>query len=265
MGGAQSAEDDATADIIDRERGFRVHHVEPSGPGHAAGLESVFDYVCVVDGHRLDSDDGTFVQRIQDSKGRDMKLTVFNTHTLQSREIILHPTDSWGGSGFLGITIRFDLMRSADKHTLHVLDVYDDSPAAHAGLDAFNDYVVGVGDMLFDGPDEFGEIVNHFLNEPVRFFVYSAMDESVREVIITPDRGWGGEGCLGCGVGAGYLHQLPPRRLGRRAAAQSQPRAPPEPEPQLEEGLDEQEPHFADAAVSPHGGPPLPQHLAECT
>lgn len=62
------------------------------------------------------------------------------------------------------------------------------------------------------GPDDFGEIVVHNCNRPVRLYVYNAGTEDVREVLITPDRMWGGEGCLGCGVGAGYLHALPHRR-----------------------------------------------------
>ena len=69
-----------------------------------------------------------------------------------------------------------------------------------------------VGDLLFDGPDEFGEIVQHNCNRPVRLYVYNARTEEVREVMITPDRHWGGDGCLGCGVGSGYLHQLPQSR-----------------------------------------------------
>ena len=42
-----------------------------------------------------------------------------------------------------------------------MLDVFDESPASAAGLDAYNDYILGVGDLLYDGPDEFGEIVLH--------------------------------------------------------------------------------------------------------
>eukprot|EP00967_Tisochrysis_lutea_P093034 scaffold134385_cov40-Tisochrysis_lutea.AAC.3 len=47
----------------------------------------------------------------------------------------------------------------------------------------------------------------------MRLYVYNARTESMREVTITPDQAWGGDGCLGCGVGSGYLHLLPRRRL----------------------------------------------------
>lgn len=144
MGASQSSSE---ADVIlGREYGFRVHRVEPGSPGHEASLCSIFDYIMVANGVRLSHDDGSFVRMIAESKGTPMKLCVFNTHTLRTRETVLTPRDDWGGSGLLGITIRFDVALSLSKHTLHVLDVFPDSPASMAGLDAFNDYIVGVGD-----------------------------------------------------------------------------------------------------------------------
>lgn len=210
--GASASTEDSGADVVGKEQGFRVHRVEPGSPGHDAGLNSILDYIVVANGVRLDGDDGSFVRMIQENKGKEMRLCVFNTHTMRTRETMLLPNDQWGGTGLLGITIRFDMLQSLDKHTLHVLDVYPDSPASAAGLDDFNDYILGCGDLLFDGPDEFGEIVQHNTSRPVRLYVYNARTEIVREVMITPDRNWGGDGCLGCGVGAGYLHQLPQRR-----------------------------------------------------
>ena len=78
--------------------GFRVHRVEPGSPGHAAGLTSILDYIVVANGVRLETDDGAFVRMIQECKGQDMRLCVFNTHTLRTRETILRPNDDWGGS-----------------------------------------------------------------------------------------------------------------------------------------------------------------------
>lgn len=224
MGGALSSEDDGD-DVIGREYGFRVHRVEANSPGQLAGLQSILDYIVVANGVRLSHDDGNFVRMIAESKGKPMKLTVYNTHTQNTRETMLTPDDGWGGTGLVGITIRFDVAQSLSKHTLHVLDVFDDSPASAAELDAFNDYILGVGDLLYDGPDEFGEIVMHNEGRPLRLYVYSITTESVREVIITPDRGWGGDGSLGCDVGSGYLHTLPARRTGRAAARKPQPAA----------------------------------------
>jgi hypothetical protein len=33
--------------------------------------------------------------------------------------------------------------------------------------------------------------------------------DNVREVLLTPNTAWGGEGSLGCGIGYGYLHRIP--------------------------------------------------------
>jgi hypothetical protein len=39
--------------------------------------------------------------------------------------------------------------------------------------------------------------------------VYNSESDSCREVTVTPNAAWGGEGSLGCGVGYGYLHRIP--------------------------------------------------------
>ena len=144
MGSSYSTEPASPADgtlrnVVNQEYGFRVHRVEAGSPGQAAGLQSIVDYIVVANGVRLDHDDGSFVRMIAESKGKPMRLCVFDTHTLRTRETVLTPDDTWGGSGLLGITIRFDIAQPLSKHTLHVLEVFPDSPASAAGLDSFND------------------------------------------------------------------------------------------------------------------------------
>lgn len=39
----------------------------------------------------------------------------------------------------------------------------------------------------------------------------------LREVVITPNSAWGGEGSLGCGIGYGYLHRIPVKGEGERS------------------------------------------------
>jgi len=91
---------------------------------------------------------------ISESVGQEICCTVFNTHTMRTRETVLVPRSDWGGAGLLGVTIRFSIARPLEKHTLHVLDVYPSSPASSAGLDGYNDYILGVGDLLFDGESQ---------------------------------------------------------------------------------------------------------------
>jgi hypothetical protein len=207
------ADQEEMLDVIGKEHGYRVHHVEPGSPGADAGLTSILDYIVLANGIRVDQEDGRLVQMITESKDIPMQLCIFNTHTLRTREVTLTPSDRWGGSGLLGVTIRFDVLHSPDKHTLHVLDVYENSPASKAQLEGNNDYIIAVGDLLYSGMNEFMDIIHHNMHRDVRLYVYNAATELVRETSIVPDEAWGGEGILGCSLGAGYLHQLPPSRL----------------------------------------------------
>lgn len=226
------ADQEEVLDVIGKEHGYRVHHVEPNSPGAQAGLTSILDYIVVANGIRVDQEDGQLVQMIVESQDRPMRLCIFNTHTLRTREVTLTPNDKWGGSGLLGVTIRFDVLHAPEKHTLHVLDVYENSPASKAELEGNNDYIIAVGDLLYSGMNEFMDIIHHNIGSDVRVYVYNAATETVRECTLVPDNRWGGEGVLGCSLGAGYLHLLPQSRLrvsrptiptaGRASATQPQ-------------------------------------------
>lgn len=39
--------------------------------------------------------------------------------------------------------------------------------------------------------------------------MYNWQTDGCREIQITPDTEWGGEGSLGCDIGFGYLHRIP--------------------------------------------------------
>ena len=43
----------------------------------------------------------------------------------------------------------------------------------------------------------------------MKLYVYNYELDNVREVLLTPNSAWGGEGSLGCGIGYGYLHRIP--------------------------------------------------------
>ncbi|GBP30477.1 Golgi reassembly-stacking protein 2 [Eumeta japonica] len=52
----------------------------------------------------------------------------------------------------------------------------------------------------------------------LKLYVYNINDDTCREVIITPNHSWGGEGSLGCGIGYGYLHRIPIRNVPQQMA-----------------------------------------------
>ena len=53
------------------------------------------------------------------------------------------------------------------------------------------------------------ELTEDYVGREVRLYVYNRMEDVTREVKITPSRGWGGDGLLGCELGYGPVHRLP--------------------------------------------------------
>uniref|UniRef100_A0AAY5EH82 PDZ GRASP-type domain-containing protein n=1 Tax=Electrophorus electricus TaxID=8005 RepID=A0AAY5EH82_ELEEL len=87
-------------------------------------------------------------------------------------------------------------------------NVETSSPAELAGLQAYSDFIVGADQVLQDSEDFFTLIEAHE-GKSLKLLVYSMETDGCREVIVTPNGAWGGEGSLGCGIGYGYLHRIP--------------------------------------------------------
>lgn len=60
------------------------------------------------------------------------------------------------------------------------------------------------------GESGLGELVEDYLARALRLYVYNHEYGVTRLVTITPSRSWGGSGALGCVLGFGALHRLPP-------------------------------------------------------
>ena len=72
-------------------------------------------------------------------------------------------------------------------------EVHPSSPAELAGLRAFTDYVIGADSVLHESEDLFTLIEAHE-GRPLKLYVYNTSEDSCREVSITPNSSWGGEG-----------------------------------------------------------------------
>jgi hypothetical protein len=108
----------------------------------------------------------------------------------------------------LGISLQWSPLSIAED-VWHILDVAPNSPADAAGLLPYGDYVIGSPEGLVRGESGLGELVEDFLNRPLRLYVYNHEYNVTRPVTITPTRSWGGEGALGCVLGFGALHRIP--------------------------------------------------------
>ncbi|XP_075163903.1 Golgi reassembly-stacking protein 2 [Haematobia irritans] len=83
----------------------------------------------------------------------------------------------------------------------HVLKVQDNSPGQKAGLEAFFDFIIAIaGTRLDQDNDMLKELLRQNVDKPCRLVVYSSKTQSVRELTLTPNSSWGGQGLLGVSI-----------------------------------------------------------------
>lgn len=190
--------------------GYHVHGVQEESPAQKAGLEPFFDFILSIGNTRLNKENDLLKDLLKANVEKAVKLEVYNTKTQRVRELEVTPSNMWGGQGLLGASVRFCSFEGASENVWHVLDVEANSPAALAGLNAHDDFIVGADQVLQDSEDFFS-LIEASEGKPLKLLVYNTQTEQCREVVVTPNGAWGGEGSLGCGIGYGYLHRIPTR------------------------------------------------------
>ncbi|KAI9278380.1 GRASP55/65 PDZ-like domain-containing protein [Phascolomyces articulosus] len=93
------------------------------------------------------------------------------------------------------------------RYGFHVLKVKENSPAYHAGIDQFFDYIIGINGVSVDNGDSqtLLQVLNESEGKPIPIEIYSSKDQSIREVILTPSREWckntpGENSSIGCSI-----------------------------------------------------------------
>ncbi|KAM7378874.1 hypothetical protein PAMP_004468 [Pampus punctatissimus] len=188
--------------------GYHVHGVQPNSPAEKGGLQPFFDFILSLDNKRLNEENDQLKEILKASMEKAVRMEVYSSKTTRVRELEVVPTNMWGGQGLLGASVRFCSYQGANENVWHVLDVEASSPAALAGLQPHSDYIVGADQVLQDSEDFYSLIEAHE-GKPLKLLVYNTVTDNCREVVVTPNGAWGGEGSLGCGIGYGYLHRIP--------------------------------------------------------
>lgn len=191
--------------------GCHILHVQPGSPGEACGLKAYFDLVLSAQGVHLDSekDEGKLVEILKANLHQSVRLMVYNLKTETLREVAITPSDSWGGAGFAGITIRYCSSESALDTVWHVLEVQPNSPASKAGLKEDEDYIIGTHNALLQDAEDLYKMIAAYENKNLTLFVYNIHTDNTRLLNLVPDKNWGGQGSVGCTFGSGYLHRIP--------------------------------------------------------
>ncbi|XP_040004151.1 Golgi reassembly-stacking protein 2-like [Xiphias gladius] len=203
MGGSQSVEIPGGG-----TEGYHVLRVQENSPGHRAGLEPFFDFILSICENRLNKDNDTLKELLKMNVEKPIKMLLYSSKTMAVRETTVTPSNMWGGQGLLGVSIRFCSFEGASENVWHVLEVEPNSPAALAGLRPHADYIIGADTVMNESEDLFSLIETHE-GKGLKLYVYNTDTDNCREVVITPNCDWGGEGSLGCGIGYGYLHRIP--------------------------------------------------------
>ncbi|TDH06177.1 hypothetical protein EPR50_G00129460 [Perca flavescens] len=253
MGGAQSMEIPGGG-----SEGYHVLRVQENSPGHRAGLEPFFDFIVSINNTRLNKDNDTLKDLLKASVEKPVKMLVYSSKTLELRESTVTPSNLWGGQGLLGVSIRFCSFEGANENVWHVLEVESNSPAALAGLRPHTDYIIGADTVMNESEDLFSLIESHE-GKGLKLYVYNTDTDNCREVIITPNSAWGGEGSLGCGIGYGYLHRIPTRPFEEGKKISFPGHSPSEPVSPLKDGFTE----VQLSAVSPPTAPAVATGLEE--
>lgn len=112
---------------------------------------------------------------------KPLELTVYNSKSQTVRQTQIIPSNSWGGQGILGISIRFCSFDGANQNVWHIISVQPKSPADLAGLQADSDYVLGAESVLQQA-DDLIALVQANIGKPVKLYVYNVDSDTVREV-----------------------------------------------------------------------------------
>ncbi|KAG1872357.1 GRASP55/65 PDZ-like domain-containing protein [Suillus subalutaceus] len=227
MGAGQSSTSAAQAQ---KSHALHVLRVTASSPASQTSIEPFFDFIVGFDGSDAfyaESDiDAIELERIvEEHEEKTLNLLVWNSKTRTTRVVPIVPSRAWALTqqasipqddienspqpSLLGLSMRMCEFENATNNVWHVLEVLEGSPAESAGLVPYGDWIIGWSGGILTAENDFYDVVEAHVDKPLRVYVYSYDFDNLREVVLVPNRHWGGEGLLGCVFGFGLLHRIP--------------------------------------------------------
>ncbi|KZV91116.1 hypothetical protein EXIGLDRAFT_740610 [Exidia glandulosa HHB12029] len=216
MGAGQSTSSSPHARVQPPASALHVLRIAPRSPAASTDLEAWFDFILGVDVDGLDAT-ADLERAVEENEGRLLELVVWSSKTRQTRLVPITPSRAWSATtsastskpSLLGLSMRICAPSHAQDAVWHVLDVLEGSPAESAGLVPYGDWIVGWSGGPLQREQDFYDVVEMHEEKPLRVYVYSYDFDTLREVVLVPNRVWGGAGLLGCVFGFGLLHRIP--------------------------------------------------------
>ncbi|KAI0036477.1 GRASP55/65 PDZ-like domain-containing protein [Vararia minispora EC-137] len=219
MGAGQSTVSDAQPP----GRALHILRVTPSSPASQTDIEPFFDFVIGFEGDsavaRKAVDAAGLEKIVESHEGKLLNLLVWNSKRQETRAVPIVPSREWAiqsptsssvnprepdserQPSLLGLSMRMCEPGFAIDNVWHVLDVLEGSPAESAGLVPYGDWIIGWSGGVLSAEGDFYDVVESHVDKPLRVYVYSYDFDTIREVVLVPNRQWGGEGLLGCVFG----------------------------------------------------------------
>ncbi|KAH7920472.1 hypothetical protein BV22DRAFT_1073845 [Leucogyrophana mollusca] len=232
MGAGQSSTAQAQS-----SHALHVLRVTPSSPASQTTIEPFFDFIVGFnEGEELpdhnDLDAAELERIVEQHEERTLNLLVWNSKTRITRVVPIVPSRGWAleqhasiphdesepapQPSLLGLSMRMCEFENAMDSVWHVLEVLEGSPAESAGLVPYGDWIIGWSGGVLTAENDFYDVVEAHVEKPLQVYVYSYDFDNLREVVLVPNRHWGGEGLLGCVFGFGLLHRIPSQPADRR-------------------------------------------------
>ncbi|CAG8623401.1 5253_t:CDS:2 [Acaulospora colombiana] len=202
-------------------KALHVLRVSPGSPAAQTDIEPFFDFVVGIDGDDSTSrvDAATLSRVVEQHEGKTLPLMIWSAKYRNMRDWSQTSNSNPPNNppSLLGLSMRLCSPEAALDDVWHILEVLENSPAESAGLVPYGDWILGWPGGSLSGENAFYELVEAHIDKPLRVIVYSYDFDAMREVVLVPNRKWGGEGLLGCGVGYGLLHRIPPQPVNSDA------------------------------------------------
>lgn len=192
--------------------GYHVISVQRNSVAESLKIEPYFDFLIGINDFATTSNLDLMSLVTPSLKNSDIILVFRNIRDMDVRRVKLaKPWDK------LGLVLRF-CSPDCERHVYHVSRVENNSPASDAGL-TDEDYIFYAKDYkCFNDQESFFDLIKVSKDKPITLGVFNSSSNSWREVNVIPNSNWGtgSKGLLGCDIGLGITHRIPPRSIDQR-------------------------------------------------